>query len=589
MDSNMKEFVFIDKIRFYTDDLWETYKTSEVRLSEEYKSTDNKQLITKLKLEVRYGMKIADFLMSTLNNINKLIIKYKKLEEKELLNDGYGYAYEVFFVAIIHSKSFTEVINENIVYGSRDGVIDAVVKEGNDVFFYQIKSDQDLLLPQFKLLKKHVEEYEDNREITGKDNVDANEFCLKYIAEEKFNFFPITISKSDDDHNNYNVQDLICEFLHSSLIMNKIDNFSINIPITKEKNDKFYAKYENAYFVFVNIVVLFEAIFEELPKFDSEIHLINNLFGDNVRGYLGKNKSIVETIKEGDNENFYLYNNGISFCGTNVVMKGGIKFENPSIINGQQTFMTLYDLYKKPKMKDKLSKVVVPVFVKNLDEDDSLLKYKIANYTNKQRAVKEVDFLSIDAKLREMQSEVYQKTLLEFMKDKSNPIIFLKTISSGVNSKVAITNKIIDETGIINASDLIRLNLTINNPNQVHMYKNKRNYAYEKVKEEIIDKMTVVNVEKMCKVIRLFNLILENNKDNPLNIKKYNAANLVIQYMIYKGEKIGKTLKLIDDLYDLYGNDGTFVKLFSSSILTTEVLIIMSRSQTYCINKKYKK
>ena len=71
-----------------------------------------------------------------------------------------------------------------------------------------------------------------------------------------------------------------------------------------------------------------------------------NLFRKNVRNFLGKsrtNKKISETLNT-DSANFWYYNNGITIlCDkANIIMeKGYIRLENPQVVNGCQTVMSI--------------------------------------------------------------------------------------------------------------------------------------------------------------------------------------------------------------------------------------------------------
>ncbi len=74
----------------------------------------------------------------------------------------------------------------------------------------------------------------------------------------------------------------------------------------------------------------------------------DDLFRKNVRLFLGKNrtnKKIIETLDK-DPTNFWYYNNGITIlCDkANIVMENGyIRLENPQIVNGCQTCMSVKD------------------------------------------------------------------------------------------------------------------------------------------------------------------------------------------------------------------------------------------------------
>ena len=72
----------------------------------------------------------------------------------------------------------------------------------------------------------------------------------------------------------------------------------------------------------------------------------DSLFRKNVRNFLGKsrtNRKILETLNK-DPTNFWYYNNGITIlCDqANIVMeKGYVRLENPQIVNGCQTVMSI--------------------------------------------------------------------------------------------------------------------------------------------------------------------------------------------------------------------------------------------------------
>lgn len=74
----------------------------------------------------------------------------------------------------------------------------------------------------------------------------------------------------------------------------------------------------------------------------------DDLFRKNVRLFLGKNitnKKIIGTLDK-DPDNFWYFNNGISILcdNANIVMeKGYIRLENPQIVNGCQTCMSIKD------------------------------------------------------------------------------------------------------------------------------------------------------------------------------------------------------------------------------------------------------
>jgi hypothetical protein len=72
----------------------------------------------------------------------------------------------------------------------------------------------------------------------------------------------------------------------------------------------------------------------------------DRLFRKNVRNFLGRsrtNKKIIDTLEK-DPKNFWYYNNGITIlCDkANIVMeKGYVRLENPQVVNGCQTVMSI--------------------------------------------------------------------------------------------------------------------------------------------------------------------------------------------------------------------------------------------------------
>ena len=180
-----------------------------------------------------------------------------------------------------------------------------------------------------------------------------------------------------------------------------------------------------------------------------------------------------------DIKNFYLYNNGISLCGD--ISKydcGNFIISNPMIINGQQTFKTIYNIYKEnPELLDD---VYAPLFLKKMPANDMNLRYKVAKYNNKQMSVKENDFLSIDENVRNLQLKIYDYSLKKYKKKEDNPLIFLDIISNGDDSTIKLSKVLFKKESIINIPELLRLILTIKKPENVHEYKNKKNFNYEK-------------------------------------------------------------------------------------------------------------
>lgn len=142
-----------------------------------------------------------------------------------------------------------------------------------------------------------------------------------------------------------------------------------------------------------------------------------SLLYDNVRGYLGEdtkyNKNIIQTLIN-DHQYFFMFNNGITITAEKIECNSknsGMKYlftiENFQIVNGGQTLRSIYnflhnnhDLLKITKLRE--AYVLVRLF--KTDKDDTL-KNSIAEYTNSQNAISEIDLKSID--MLQIQIEKY--------------------------------------------------------------------------------------------------------------------------------------------------------------------------------------
>lgn len=149
-----------------------------------------------------------------------------------------------------------------------------------------------------------------------------------------------------------------------------------------------------------------------------------SLLYDNVRGFLGEtsfNQNIKDSLKDCP-DNFFMYNNGLTIitADANVISYNSEKkykftLKNYQLVNGGQTVHSIYEFLNKqenPLCVENLRKahVLVRIFKVESDEetDDSLLKCKIAEYTNSQNAIKPSDLKSVD--YRQIQIERYLET-----------------------------------------------------------------------------------------------------------------------------------------------------------------------------------
>ena len=174
-----------------------------------------------------------------------------------------------------------------------------------------------------------------------------------------------------------------------------------------------------------------------------DINNLYKLFYDNVRGNLGINKAMEETIDK-DPSNFVKYNNGVTITGfvkyTNTPC---LIVDEPIINNGQQTIWNLVNKYPN------INNISLLVIVKN--EPDYKIKGKISRYTNTQRNIKPIDLLSLDSNIRKLQSQLFNLTIID-----SNPI-FLEINTSGERHYNKLLKIMYKKENIIHLVDFCKL------------------------------------------------------------------------------------------------------------------------------------
>jgi hypothetical protein len=144
---------------------------------------------------------------------------------------------------------------------------------------------------------------------------------------------------------------------------------------------------------------------------DNEIlnsRLDYSLLYDNVRAYLGDtkyNKNIIDTLKVTP-KYFFMYNNGITITAENIdcdSKNSGMKYlfsiGNFQIVNGGQTLRSIFNYLNNSNDTEKVAKlreayVLVRIF--KINKGDTLQNL-IAEYTNSQNAISDVDLKSVDA------------------------------------------------------------------------------------------------------------------------------------------------------------------------------------------------
>ncbi|EJL6653868.1 AIPR family protein [Vibrio cholerae] len=125
---------------------------------------------------------------------------------------------------------------------------------------------------------------------------------------------------------------------------------------------------------------------------------------DNVRGFVQKskyNEAIARSLKE-EPTKFFMYNNGMTIVARNIQAKQvnankkvRITIDNFQVLNGGQTLRTLHNFNAKnpENITDYLAKSELLVRIFNASENDAV--NKIAEYTNSQNSISNVDLKSL--------------------------------------------------------------------------------------------------------------------------------------------------------------------------------------------------
>lgn len=145
---------------------------------------------------------------------------------------------------------------------------------------------------------------------------------------------------------------------------------------------------------------------EDLGKL-SDAELDFGALFDNVRGFVLKSKynsNILQSLKNNPSK-FFMYNNGITIAAKNIKTqdvnankKVKITIEDFQILNGGQTLRTIHLLNKESEnaIIEYLSKSEILVRVFCVDEDTEAVS-KIAEYTNSQNAISNIDLKSLSS------------------------------------------------------------------------------------------------------------------------------------------------------------------------------------------------
>nr|WP_322623976.1 AIPR family protein [uncultured Flavobacterium sp.] len=266
--------------------------------------------------------------------------------------------------------------------------------------------------------------------------------------------------------------------------------------------------------------------YKSLPNVDMEY----NLLFDNVRGLIARskyNENIFSTLRD-EPSRFFMYNNGLTMTAKNIISestnankKVKIIIEDFQVVNGGQTLRTLHKFNKQDKdnINKYLSKceLLIRIFK---SETHSNVRNKIAEYTNSQNKISNIDLKSLSEE--QIQIEQYL--------DEENIIYARKTGDLGISSEKNYTHKIsMEKFGQI----LFAL--------QGHPEKasNQKKQIFDKY-YNIIFSQSNFNINKSVEFVKRYFEIKEMYEEND---KEYKSSDQKIFYILYLSEHLDNSFK----------------------------------------------
>lgn len=529
-----------------SDDDFKTFK--KVEILDDYVPLKSSNKSTEVILRCEYGDRKAKVLIDEFKAINILLNQPKQQD------DGYGHAFEVFAIATHYGFTYEQVMKNNIICGGgADGKIDAVVIHEEVAYIYQIKMNSRLNDHDLDIAKANYVEFFSSGKISSKDTSDLFSFLQTHKSELETlpkRFCSISVDKTGG--NNISSKEIFEKFFANKFLPQQKNNLKLKIPIKPQYDREMNRNVDNIVrtqyttFLFVNAKDLIDNLFEQgIQGADDK------LYYENVRGTLGENFGMQNTIQF-EPEKFELYNNGVSVLGKSQIESAFLVVDNPLIINGQQTLHNL--MLAKEKGRD-LTKVLVPVFIKNsLDGTENL---NIAKFNNTQKQIRNIDLLSVNADLRNI-----QKLLLE-QANKNNfegECFYLQITSNGKRQSDKIIKYLFSKNQIITMKDFVRMYWIIENGRYLGKWKNNINKMIE---QEITETYTFSLEPALCtcKIIKAYHDFLDLQAEK----QSYKIADVTFMYLLHLYD-IKTAQKIIDYINkEICKNDGKTASNFYKS------------------------
>jgi len=563
-EKNKKYIRHVNNTYLITDDNWENaVSCKEVPVGSILE--ENLDVIYKVKLIDLIGKNRANIIINELNNIRTLLKRIKLIND---INDGYGLAFEVFSVSVIHNIDYEECINKYIIHGDNDGKIDAIYYgEEYNIYVYQIKTNN-ISDNIYSEMKSNYDDCELGiQPKNGKELYDFIKSNKAYLNDKKINLR--SVSTNSKRKTNYKPKEIYDKFFKNKLLPPNTNGLSLIIPKPRIINEEgikdqynISTDGQNNFTFYINakdlISHLLEALGINTNEYNKDSIDISKYFSDNVRGVLSVNKRMVYTI-ENEPENFIKYNNGISITGEVSDQGNKIKIVNPVINNGQQTITTLIKINKN------LNKINIPVKITN--ETNIIVKGNISRYSNEQVKVKSIDMLSLNPFIRQIQSIIFET---EYNKEN----YFLEIYSSGKKSYYEIIKKMYKSNNIIDLLDFIKLYFSVENNKDLGLWKNSPNMQVDKT--EINNFIDVNKSFKVCESIAKY----ENFICSVTNKKEkddFKSADLAFKYLMCKEnlteEEAAYIIKSINQkyYYDIADEKSKLIDIYKSSTIITKI------------------
>lgn len=574
-----KKWIQLNGIGFLqSEDKFKTWSYVVAPDSDSQQEKD-RDTIAKVKLRYRYKDKKANAILRSLTEIrNQIKAKYPN---SQISGDGYGHAFEVFAISVLFEMTYEQAMR-NIVWGKYDGKIDAVVVKDEVVYVYQIKMTALHDPNDMRIAQQNMDEFLRDKIISNpnaEDLLDHLKTRVHEITGKQVEYR--TVCSNDSGDQNVTPEILFEKFFSNSLLPHERSNIKLKLPIetqqivlngiTKPYDNYVYLSDKNhnpsTVLVFTNAEKLIKNLQEEgITSKD------DRLFYDNIRGKLGDNTSMRDTIANNP-ELFVMYNNGVSIIGD--FTQAGVEFiiENPSFVNGQQT---LYNLLRANEDGVDLSKVTVSIFIKTVNSPAE--RQNIAFYNNTQRPVKEIDLLSLNNDLREIQKYLLEEAYVRNFDDKS---YYLKIISNGERGTDTLVKSLFAKKNIISLSEFVRLYCVLENKEKMGDWKSN---IGNMIRSQIIDMPFHFKKEKsarVCAIITEFKNFLEQQSEEKR--KEYRNADVAFMYLANSFSSKSNKWDIAKSIIEYIDND---IYNEKKSVLASAKLIDLYKSNEILSNIK---